>query len=340
MNDSVLEQIPAPSRDVARAALTAAFDGSGGLDLRLVPGGASGALVYRVDVSGQPYLLRLEGPRHPLRNPHQYTCMRTAADAGVAPRIVYLDDTAGAVVMDFVRQRPLSEYPGGPAALARDLGRLATRLQDTTRFPTLHDYGALLQKLFAWLRGSGLFEPALLDPHREALDRIRETYPSGATEPVSSHNDPNPQNVLFDGERLWLVDWETAYCNDPLTDIAILTDNFARTPGLETALVEAWLGRTPDRLLSARLHLMRQLTRFYYAALLLFGAAARNAPLAPARDLDAPTPAEFSAALAARKLDARAPETLHTLGRMLLASFLAGSCSAECEAALEVVRHG
>ncbi|HEU4618806.1 MAG TPA: phosphotransferase, partial [Gammaproteobacteria bacterium] len=319
MNDSTLEQVPAASREAARAALAAAFGRSAALELRPLAGGASGALVYRVDVAGRPYLLRLETHKHPWRNPRQYACLRTAADAGVAPRVVHLDDAAGALVMDFVQQRPLSEFPGGPAALARAAGGLAARLQATARFPALHDYQGLLQKLFAWLRGSGLFEAALLEPHREAFERIREAYPWSAAEPVSSHNDPNPQNLLFDGERLWLVDWETAYLNDPLTDVAILSDHLARTPELERALVEAWLGRPPDRALSARLYLMRQLTRFYYAALLLSIAALRSPPAAPARDLDAPTPAEFSAAVAAGNLDARNPEALHALGRMLLA---------------------
>jgi hypothetical protein len=40
--------------------------------------------------------------------------------------------------------------------------------------------------------------------------------------PVSSHNDPVPANILFDGRRPWLIDWEWAYRNDPLVDVAIV----------------------------------------------------------------------------------------------------------------------
>ncbi len=35
---------------------------------------------------------------------------------------------------------------------------------------------------------------------------------------------------LFDGKRLWLIDWETWHRNDPLVDVAILIDNLARRP--------------------------------------------------------------------------------------------------------------
>lgn len=84
-------------------------------------------------------------------------------------------------------------------------------------------------------------------------------------EAVSSHNDILPRNLLFDGERLWLVDWESAYCNDPVVDMATMLDNFAPSPELEEVLLQAWLGHPPDRSLRDRLELMRALTRLFYA---------------------------------------------------------------------------
>jgi Ser/Thr protein kinase RdoA (MazF antagonist) len=341
MKDTALEPIPLASRETARATLDTAFGASAGLELRPVPSGASGALVYRVDVAGRPYLLRLETRRDALRNPHQYECLRIAADAGVAPALIYLDADAGAVVMDFVAQRPLGEFPGGPAGVARELGRLAARLHATPRFPAVHDYSLLLLRMFAWLRGSGLFAAPLLEPHGEAFERIREAYPWNAVPPVSSHNDPNPHNLLFDGKRLWLIDWETSYANDPLTDVAILADNFARTRELEAPLLEAWLGgRAPGRELEARLYLMRLLTRLYYASLLLYIAAARRPHAAPAEDLSAPTPDELAAAAARGELDAASPDTLHAVGRRVLASFLAGTAAPRFDEALRIVRTG
>jgi hypothetical protein len=59
--------------------------------LQPVGGGASGALIYRVDTDHRSYLLRMETRRGALRNPHQYTCMQTAAEAGVAPPLVHAD---------------------------------------------------------------------------------------------------------------------------------------------------------------------------------------------------------------------------------------------------------
>ena len=104
--------------ETVRSVLAAAF-GSAPIDaIALVTGGASGASAHRLEIGGRRYLLRIEGTPSPLRNPHQYLSMRIAAAAGIAPRIHYVDETSRVAVMDFIEQRPLRAYPGGPRALA------------------------------------------------------------------------------------------------------------------------------------------------------------------------------------------------------------------------------
>jgi hypothetical protein len=94
--------LPVEHRDAARAVLVAAF---GAADIGMiapVTGGASGALAFRIEIGNRRYLLRMEGPASPLRNPHQYLSMRIAAEAGIAPVIHGIDEAARIVVMDFI----------------------------------------------------------------------------------------------------------------------------------------------------------------------------------------------------------------------------------------------
>lgn len=340
MSERWADCVPSEHRQTAREALAAAFGGSKVSGLEPVLGGASGALIFRADVDGRSYLLRIETRMSsPLRNPHQYVCLQTAAEAGIAPAVHYLDAGAGVVVMDFVAGRPLSEYPGGPADLARAVGELVRRLQQSPAFPELHEFPAVVRRMIGFLRGSGVFAEGLLDPHAEGLDRIVEAYRWEPSTLVSSHNDPNPQNILFDGERLWLIDWEAAYRNDPLVDVAIVAENLAPTSELESALVEAWLGHAPDDLLRARLRLMRLLTRMYYAGLLI-ALSARSPGTEPETDLAAPTPAAFASAVASGEHKPTSPETMRVLGKMCLAGFLAGLQAPGFEESLALVRQG
>lgn len=326
---------PADLPETARSALREAFGAAPVTAVQPITSGASGASIHRIEVGGRPYLLRLEDPRRDaVRDPQRiHLCMRIAAEAGIAPALLHADAPAGVAIMDFVPARPLHDYPDGPAALARDLGALAARLQATDRFPAVADYPTVIGGMLDRLLGAGLFAPGLLNPHREGFERIRRAYPWDAASLVSSHNDPHPGNILFDGERLWLIDWETAYRNDPALDVAILTMFLAPTPELETALLAAWAGRGPDQALRARLVLMRQLARLFYAcANGLFVAAAH--PEARETDLTALTPAEFRAAVDGGRLIPGTIEAQRVGCKVSLRTFLAGLAAPGFEEAL------
>jgi Ser/Thr protein kinase RdoA (MazF antagonist) len=171
---------------------------------------------------------------------------------------------------------------------------------------------------------AGLFAAGLLDAHVERLELLSQAYDAGSTSLVSSHNDSIPSNILFDGERLWLIDWESAYRNDPLIDVAIMLDSFAFSPKLQHVLLRAWLGRAPDEAVGARLELIHALTRLYYAGVLL-SASALATRAAPDADLGAPpTLPEFQLAIREGQLKPGAPATKHILGKMFLASFFTG----------------
>jgi hypothetical protein len=52
--------------------------------------------------------------------------------------------------------------------------------------------------------------------------------------------------------------------------------SLVRSPELQGVLLQAWLGRTPDQPLGARLELVRAFTRLYYAGVLLSASAAAS----------------------------------------------------------------
>src|SRR5882757_615732 len=323
MSEDHFKGLSAEQRENAHAALAGAF-GRASIDaIAPVAGGASTASTFRIDSGGQRYLLRMEGEPSPLRNPHQYVSMRIAAEAGIAPEIRYLDEGARIVVIDFIAQQPLHGYPGGPEALARALGALLARVQATPVFPHFVNYPDIVTRLFAHVRRTGIFAAGVLDPHVARLERLREAYNAGLTSLVSSHNDSIPSNILFDGERLWMIDWESAYRNDPLVDVAIVLDSLVRSRELEDVLLRAWLGRRPDEGLHARLEVVRALTRLYYAGVVLSASAAASW-ISEDTDLSAPTIAEFQQAIRAGRLKPGTPETKHIMGKMFLTSFLTG----------------
>jgi len=323
MSKDHFDTLPAARRETVRSALAAAFGSAPIGAITPIAGGASTASTFRLEAGGRRYLLRVEGEPSPLRNPHQYISMRIAAEAGIAPDIHYIDEAARIAVIDFIEQQPLKTYPGGPRALAQALGELLSRVQDTPVFPHFVNYPDIVARLFAHVRRTGLFAAGLLDAHVERLELLREAYNAGSTRLVSSHNDSIPSNILFDGERLWLIDWESAYRNDPLVDVAIMLDSLALSPELKDVLLRAWLGRAPDEAVRARLELIHAFTRLYYAGVLLSASAAASWVTGDT-DFSAPTLQQFRLAIHQGGLKPGAAETKHVLGKMFLASFFSG----------------
>ena len=320
-----LEGIAGAQGDVARRAFKAAFGSRPIEAVNPVAGGITTTLALRVQVDGRGYLLRVEGEPSPLRNPYQYASMRIAAEAGIAPEIRHMDEADRVVVMDFIESRPLHDYPGGTRGLARALGELLRHLQAAPVFPHFVDYTDIVGRLFAHVRRTGLFAPGMLDIHVEHLERIRQSYHAGLERLVSSHNDAHPGNLLFDGRRLWLIDWESAYRNDPMVDLATLIDSFEFSPELEAVLAKTWLGRVPDDAFSRRLATVRALTRLYFAGVFLSGSAASRTRTAPDTDLSVPTLEAFKRSGRDGALGDSSSERMHTLGKMYLASFLSGN---------------
>jgi hypothetical protein len=99
-------------------------------------------------------------------------------------------------------------------------------------------------------------------------DEILAAYRALPAEPVSSHNDVKPQNTLFDGARVWLVDWEAAFLNDRYVDLAIVANFFVPNEEAGQAYLAAYFAEPAGPHRTARFYLMRQLLHMFYPALI------------------------------------------------------------------------
>jgi hypothetical protein len=224
----------------------------------------------------------------------------------------YADADVGVVIIDYIVAQPVNTRS------TRELAELIAKLHATNLFPAAVDYRNLIRRMLAYVQSG--FSAGLLGAHRENFERVVAAYPWNLAGHVSSHNDPNARNMLFDGARLWLIDWETAYRNDPLTDVAILAENHAQSPAQSATLLHEYLRRAPAPAELARLRLMRQMVRLYYAGLLLSPSVNAAALM---DSLAAPTPEEFRASITRGERSPASRETMAFLGKMCLAGFIA-----------------
>ena len=265
--------IPPSNRAAVDRALFAAF-GTTELDA-VVPlsGGLSGALIFRIRVGGIAYLLRIEGTRDVFRDPARwYACMEIAAEALLAPRVRYAAADDGVAIMEFIQERSLSlDYAGTRTDLLVEMGQTLRALHAAPAFPPLVDYLDGIDALVARFQGFGLLAPEASGELFGLQAQLRAAYRTAPQDMVSSHNDLNPRNILYDGARLWLVDWESSFLADRYVDLATLANVFTSDAEEEDVLLRTYLGAAPDAAQCARLYLMRQVNHLFYAMIFLNG---------------------------------------------------------------------
>jgi thiamine kinase-like enzyme len=107
----------------------------------------------------------------------------------------------------------------------------------------LRDYAHALREAGSRYRGD-------LPRLAAAAERLEAAV--GPVEIVFGHNDLLPANLIDDGDRLWLVDWEYAGFNSELFDLGGLASNAGMSEAEREALLAAYYGRDPDAALLRR----------------------------------------------------------------------------------------
>jgi aminoglycoside phosphotransferase (APT) family kinase protein len=261
------ENIAAVTRGLREAFGVAEFEG-----IRMIKDLAS-SKVFHIIVRGSPFLLKIstragDPERH-------YACMKTAAEAGVAPHVWYTSAEDRVSIEDFVEARP---FPASEAlvrlpALLRTLHALPPfgRAPFNTTCTFLINKGPALDEFLQKFQAANILPKTESEEFFTRYEEVAAVYPYDEVELVSSHNDLfKPDNILFDGQRVWLVDWEAAFLNDRYVDLAAVGNQVVTNDEEEIVYLREYFGAAPDQYQLARFHLMRQLAHLFYTMAFLF----------------------------------------------------------------------
>jgi len=215
---------------------------------------------YIVEDGAGKYVARLgeDIVEHHVMRFNELAASRAAHAAGLSPAVVYTQD--GLTVLEFVESKTFASID---VRQQHNLEKIVPLVRSChvdipthLRGPVLvfwvyhviRDYAAKLQET-----GSRY---ARLAPELCAIGNRLEAD-AGPFEMVFGHNDLLAENILDDGNRLWLIDWDYAGYNSPLFDLGGLASNNGLSPDQEIWVLETYFDKPVTDDLLQRYHAMK-----------------------------------------------------------------------------------
>ena len=229
------------------------------IDITVVEGGITNHN-YVVTDGPVKYFVRVgeDIPVHGIMRFNDMAASRAASEAGISPAVLFSES-------DIM----ILEYIDGKTLTAKDVRdpRNFSRIIDLVRrthkeIPGFFKGPALVFWVFQVLRD---YATTLRDGKSEWISQLGELMASaveleahvGEIQLVFGHNDLLPANILDDGSRLWLIDWDYAGFNSPLFDLGGLASNNGFNGEQEIELLERYYGYIPDTALGKKYSAMK-----------------------------------------------------------------------------------
>jgi thiamine kinase-like enzyme len=232
--------------------------------LEPLPGGLTNRN-YRVTTeTGASYVARFSSAKSALLaidRAAEYRNSRLAAGIGVGPKVVDYAPADGVLLVEWIDGRTFVDADlDNPQQLTR-LAETCRRLHGGDRFTSDFDMFDVQRRYLAIVRESGFRLPADYDAFAPTVRRIERALRASAPPTVPCHNDLLAANIMDDGARLWLIDYEYSGNNDPCFELG----NIWSEAGLEVDrlehLVAAYYGR-PAPVATARARLFGLMAKY------------------------------------------------------------------------------
>jgi len=221
---------------------------SGPVDPQPLGGGITN-LNFSVTDAGRRFVVRVGGdiPEHNIVRRTELAASRAAQAAGISPAVRHWEP--GVLVLDFVEARTFEAAdvrdPDNLERLVEMVRRCHHEIPKHFRGPAPIFWVFQVLRDYAHVLGEGASRHAGDLPRLMACaERLEAAV--GPVEIVFGHNDLLPANILDDGARLWLVDWEYGGFNSPLFDLGGLASNAEMPASAVEALQSIYLDRPPD----------------------------------------------------------------------------------------------
>ena len=206
------------------------------------------------------YVVRIgeDIPVHQVMRFNELAASQAAFAAGISPEVIH--HQVGILVLQYIQSQTLNpEMVRAQSMLERILPLIKSCHQELPKhfrgaalifwvFHVIRDYASTLKE------GKSQYLPLLPELLEMAQTLEQASSPSQI---VFGHNDLLAANILDDGTRLWLIDWDYAGFNSPLFDLGGLASNNELSEKQEIWMLENYFEKPINDLLLEQYQAMK-----------------------------------------------------------------------------------
>jgi len=173
---------------------------------------------------------------------------KAAAMAGFSPKVFHHEP--GVLVLEFLEALTFQESdvskPENLPRIIELISRVHRELGVCLTTPVLAFWPFQVNRTYiSRLMADGSSHEQLLAKMKKQASQLECAV--GQVDLVIAHNDLLAANILDDGERLWLIDWEYGGYNSPLFDLAGLASNNGLSDSQERGMLEQYFNSSSDQ---------------------------------------------------------------------------------------------
>jgi len=215
---------------------------------------------FKVEVDGTPYFVRVLGASTELlaidRN-NEYHNTKAAAEAGVAPKIVFHLPEYNVMVIEFLNGQTMSKdslnQPGMPTRMAQAI----KRLNAGPRFLLDFNMFRLTEYYLSLCKERNIKIPDGYLDRTVTVAQIEKAMSVNPLPTVPCNNDLLAENYIDDGNQLWLIDYEYSGNNDPTFELGNTCQEMQFNDAQIAEVCSAYFGEaTADKIARMKLNMI------------------------------------------------------------------------------------
>ncbi|MCE5293169.1 MAG: phosphotransferase [Chlamydiales bacterium] len=232
--------------EVSVEEVSQALKTSAPLTLEPLGGGFSGGHLYILHYNNKQYIVRRTGGVFgPKGIQQEIAILMEANKAGICPDILYMNAETGLIIMEKIDSLFPAEFcPGLMTSSDEMMNQMLGHLRSIQKLKPDADVVTKRNDLFYVKKFISTPQVSTLSSEIQKMLADCLVWELG-TDLAINHNDLHMRNILYDGKKLFIIDWECAGYGPKDYDVANFCNDQVMTKEAGLAFYERYLERAP-----------------------------------------------------------------------------------------------